>query len=277
MEFVSTLISQKLKLMVEAADPDAILSKRKAISTLLPHAIVLEQCGQRWMIDAIFRTARASRSASFLWRQIIPYISRLFETQTPTSLNRVIALTSPYVPWDGALNHTIAVARWVAAVLAIPYTEEVGQSVVDALFQISHVDLLQPHIPIEVWAWMKRQPSLPPVHYGEPRGGYIGTVCYVRELGDADILKSYLFIVWTDQWNPSRSSIGEMVKSLREDLGGIEMSHHRKDLIERLDHILGQLDRRLEQDTPWSLRGDLEDAKKKYTRFKEVLLEVDGR
>ena len=35
--------------------------------------------------------------------------------------------------------------------------------------------------------------------------------------------------------------LAEMRVSIREDLGGIEMWHHRQDLIERVDRVLEQL------------------------------------
>ena len=272
MDRISNLIIQKLEAMAVAGDSDLVISNRKAISTLLPHAIFLEQNGQRWMIDATFRAARASGSSKFVWCHVIPYISRLFESRSPASLNRVIALISPYVPWDGALNNKFAVARWAAAASAIPYTEEVGQSVVDALFQIATIDSLRQHIPIEIWGWIKKQPSLPPVYHGESKGGELTTLLFVRGLRDIELLKSYFLLVWTDQRIPHRLK-GEMERSIREGFGGIEMECHRRDLIERLDHVLERLDRR----PRYAIRrpkSDSETAKRKYTRFRAVLLEI---
>ena len=272
MDHVSNIIIQKLEVMAVAGDSDLVISKRKAVSTLLPHAIFLEQNGQQRMIDAIFRAARTSGSSIFVWRHTTLYISRLFESRSPTSLNRVIALTSPYVPWDGTLNGTIAVARWAAAVSAIPYTEEVGQSVVDALFQIATISLLRPRIPIEIWRWIKEHPSLPPVYHGEAKGGELTTLLLIHRLGDVELLKSYFILVWTDRWTPDGAATG-MEKFLREDFGGIEMENHRRDLIERLDYVLERLDQRLE-DCEENLRRDLETAKQTYTGFKAVLLQV---
>jgi hypothetical protein len=154
--------------MVEDVDSDRIISQRKAINTLFPYAIILEQGGQHGLIDAISRVARVSSSRSsnhgrFMWHHIVLYISRLFEERSPASLNRDITLISPYAPWVGALNNRTAVSRRAAAAPAIPHTDEVGQSVFNALLQISFFDLLRPYIPLDVWGWMKRQPSLPPM------------------------------------------------------------------------------------------------------------------
>ena len=281
MEHVSTLITQKLKATVEATDPDLVLSKRKAISTLLPYAIFLEQGGQQSMIDAIFRAARVSGSSEFLWHHITLYISRLFETRSPTSLNRVIALISPYAPWDDTLNNPLAVSRWAAAASATPYTEEVGQSVVDAILHIAFIDLLRPHIPIEIWGWMKRRTSLPPVCFGDPSRGDTNTFSFIRGLGDAEILKSYFLLVWGERWSPRIGIVEDTENSIREVFGGVGMEQHRRDLIEWLDHVLGRLDRKLEgccEQADWQSRQrDLQESKERYKCFKDVLLEVDGQ
>ena len=251
MEYVSNLITQKLETMVEVADSDLIFPKRKAINTLFPYAILQEQGGQQGIVDAILRAARVSDSSfsnrgKFMWYRVEPYISRLFEKRSPTSLNRVITLISPYVPWQGALNNTIAVSRWAAAALTVPYTEDVGQNVVDALFQIAFIDFLRPHIPIEIWRMLKRRPSLPRIYYGLRWAGHVNTVAYVRRLGDIGLLKSLFLLVWTDECNLLPKNVGEMMKSIREDFCGIEMEDNRKDLIERLDCVLWQLDQRPE-------------------------------
>ena len=261
--------------MAEAGDSDLIVSKRKAINTLLPYAIHLEQSGRQGMIDAIFRAARASDSVAsntgkFMWRKVVLYISRLFEERSPTSLNRVIALISPYVPWDGALNNTVAVARWATAASEIPYTEEVGSSVVDALLQIASVDFLRPLIPVHIWRWLKRQPSLPPIYHGLLRGSYADTVAYVRRLGDIGILKSYFLLLWTDRYIPDSGDTHVMERSIREDFRGTAMKRHRQDLIERLDYVLWQLDQCLDHTV-----DDKETLFKHYTKLKDALLDVE--
>ena len=264
--------------MVEAADSDLIIFKRKPVNALLPYAIYLEQSGQQAMIDAIFRVAKASNSkpsntGKFMWHQVVLYISRLFEKRSPTSLNRVIILISPYVPWDGALNDTVAVARWVTAASAIPYTEEVGSSVVDALFQIAWVDLLRPHIPIEIWRWLKRQPPLPSMYHGLLTGAHECVGAYLHKLGDVDIIKSYFLLVWTHRFIPDSDGIHPMERSIREYFGGAGMEQDRKDLIEHLDQVIWRLDQEL-QSSPEDASSQA--SKKYYTKLMGVLLEVGG-
>ena len=238
--------------MIEAADPNLILRRRKAISALFPYAVYLARDGQQEIADTFLRVARASNSnyREFTWRQVGPYIVPLIGKPTTPSLDSIIILASHHVPWHSKLVDKDTVARWAAATSAIPYTEEVGQSVVDALLQIASVFSLRPHIPIGIWAWLKRRPS----PYLEGWGRWIGIrediVCHVRALGGIEILKSYFLFVWSE-WNPieyswRRGSLQKMLASIQEDFGGIGMGHHRKELINRLDHILGQLDLGLE-------------------------------
>ena len=107
------------------------------------------------MKDMILRATgvsyfRSSNHGEFLWHRVALYVSRLFEKRSPTSLNRVITLISPFVPWKGVLNNTFAVSRWAAAASVIPCTDEIGQSMVKALCRIAYIALLRPHIPIGV-------------------------------------------------------------------------------------------------------------------------------
>ena len=154
--------------MIEAADPYLILCKRKAISALFPYVVYLARDGQQGMADTFLRVARASNSnyREFMWGCVGPYIVPLFGKPTTPSLDSIIILVSHHVPWDSSRVDKDTVARWAAATSAIPYTEEVGQGVVDALLQISYFDSLRPHIPIGIWAWLKRRPSPLPVYLG---------------------------------------------------------------------------------------------------------------
>ena len=263
--------------MVEAGHSDPIISKRKAISTLLPYAILLEQGGQQRMINAISRAARVSDSGlsnhgKFMWHQVVLYISRLFEKQSPTSLDRVITLISPYVPWEGVLNNPAAVVRWAAAASATPYTNEIGQNVVDTLYQIVVINLLRPHIPNHVWGILKMQPTLPRMYHGIANGGSKNVIAYVRRLGDIGLLKSHFILVWADLYIPTPGETHAMKTSLRGDFGGAEMEEHRKGLLKRLNDVLEQLESMLEQSSPGS---DFRSAKRNYTQLRDVLLELD--
>jgi len=232
------------------------------------------------MAEAVLCVARASSSNScgVVGRCVAPYATTMFQEPSPPSLNRIIALAAPYVTWYDDLCTEDTVTRWAAAVSATPYSEEVGQGVVDALLEITNTSSLRPHIPTNIWVWLKKQPSLPPVCQGRSNGSWEYTVRHVRGLGDIEILKSYFLLVWSE-WDYAYDDPGfdEMVLSLREDLSGIGMGGHRQDLIKRLDYVLGRLDlgpKHLEQN-PRSDEDFVREAEARYRKLKEVLLEVD--
>ena len=162
--------------------------------------------------------------------------------------------------------------------LATPYSEEVGRSVVDALFQIAYNNALRSHIPIDIWAWLKRRPSLLPVCKGRIYGSTPDVVRYIRKLGDIEILKSYFLLVWSE-WDILYSpGLREMKTTVREEFCGILMQHHREDLIIRLDYVLGQLDRGLEyfkQHNSKTHDAHIQYGKERYGELKELLVEMD--
>ena len=223
-----------------------ILAKRKTISALLPYAISLERGGDQTMSDAVLLVARASCSHEVVWDRILPYITALFNEPVPSPLDRLITFFSPYLPWDRTENPEGFVFRWAAAVLATPYTEQVGQSVVDALLQIASFYHLRPYIPRDVWALLKKRPFIPFYCPGKYQGTSKDVVRHIRGLGDTEILKSYLLLVWSEWSLPLFSCHWEMLVSIREDFGQVGTRHHREDLVGRLDCILENLGQSLE-------------------------------
>jgi hypothetical protein len=68
-----------------------------------------------------------------------------------------------------------------------------------------------------------------------------------------------------------------MEASIRRNFGGIEMQHHRKDLIERLDHVIRRLDlgvRYLSKHDPEINDLHVQTAKVDYRSLIKVLLEL---
>ena len=256
----------------------ALRSKRKAISLLLPYAVRLAQNEQREMMDTILHVASNPKCWGFAWRRIGPYITTLFDESSPPYLNQVIVLVAPSVHWGDGTYTQNAVVRWTSAVLATSYSEVVGQNVADALLQIAHEESLRPHVPVEIWAWLKRRPSLPPVCRGRARGTTSNVVRHIRALGDIEILKSYLLLVWSEWDLLGYRGLTGMETTIREEFCGISMQCHRRDLTDRLDHILEQLDRepkKYSQYRPWMGDRYIKGAVTQYGQLKEVLLEVD--
>ena len=227
------------------------------------------------MLEANVYAARVSGRG---WH-IRPCIKALIGKSGTPSLNRAIILMLPCLDWDDEWADETTVTWWAAAALALPYTEEVGQSVVDVMLQIASCGSLRPHIPIDIWVWLKKRPSLPPWSLGRFNAVYSDAIDHIRGLGDIEILKSYFLVVWSEWRDLSNDHLERAEVLIREDFGGIEMGDHRKDLIERVHHILGELGQGfayLKLRLPSYYLGHVEPTMKLYKRLERVLLEVDA-
>jgi len=259
--------------MARIEDVDQINSKGKAIAALFPYAVWCDRGGDHRMFDTYLGMVKVPG----VGRAITQPIQTLFYEARPNPPNRVVTLVSPYIFWNHWGNKD-TVAWWAAAALAAPYAEESCQSVVNTLLQIASNDSLIPYIPVNIWVWLKKKPVLPPICLGRQMGTWDHVVHRVRELGDVEILESYLLLVWSEWDVVDVEGFAEMCISIWEDFGGIRMGLHRKVLIKRLDHVLGQLDRGLGYLNRHGLTLDADEigtAKQQYRKLKEILLEVD--
>jgi len=241
------------------------------------------------MADVISRAVVASISARFVWRRIEGYINALFDESRSPPPDLVIMLMSPFVSWYTLQHDENAVERWVAAALAVWDSEEVGWSAADTLLQIACRESLRSHIKVELWERMKNQRTLPPYCEGTGHITHTTVVPFVQQLGDVEILKSYFLLVWSE-WNTINGyGLDVMDASIRQEFGGNGMRHHREQLIERLDHVLRELDRGIEHFRQPALdrlhysrfedldsERSIQRRKEKYRYLKQVLLEVDG-
>ena len=214
------------------------------------------------------------------------FLSGIFNASIHAS-PRAVTLFSPYLDWrrKPSVGAQDSVSKWVAAISVAPHTEEVAQSAVDTLLQIAANRNLRPSIPPDVWLWLNKRPSLPPDCEGRRLGDDHDIVRTIRGLNDIEILTSYLTLIWSE-WKPLFNSNGfvEMCASIREDFNRVGNGHHRAELIQRVDYILGELDRRsgrldinLEDDESWcnGVGRHSQDMKDKYGKLKRMLQEVD--
>ena len=232
-------ITQKLETMAE--DPSSLQPKAvtiiqklqtvadhnhspqcKAVTILLPYAVQLEKGGQPEMLDTLLHCVSASGSGQFTWWQ--PN-NQLISTWLSEASPRATALVSVYIDWLSWMNGEGFVRWWVEGVSAIPYTggvaQEVAQGVVTTLLRIASDDKLASHIPGDLWMWLTKLPSLPPVCKGRYCGTSDSVVKVIRELKDIEILKSYLLLIWSE-WDALQSSgLAKICTSIREDFGGI--------------------------------------------------------
>ena len=278
-EQVTSLITHMLETMIKDAPHYDISTKRKAIATIFHFAISLERDGQQGMFDLALQVLRhAPGLQRFMWSQAQRHTDALFQESSAPSLNRAIVHTSPHRPWN-CWNEN-EVARWATAVLAIPYTEQVGRSVVDATLQIASSDSLRPRIPIGVWALFKNQPSLPSHCWGRAMGAGPDIIRHVQGLGDCEILKSYFILVWSEWRYIPNYHINAAEISIREAFCETDGGHHLGDLVRRVDQVLGELGRGLGhfrqrdgQDAFMPL--EIWNRKQQYGKLKRILLEVE--
>jgi len=264
-------------MLAEADDYHSLRFKRKAMVSLFPYAVWQERDGRPEMLDAILHAARASKERQLTWNRIIPAAVKLFSGASP----RGIILASPHIPWGRLTDGGDLVQRWGTAVSAVQYTNNLGESVVDVLLQITSVDGLVSSIPVDVWSWLTKQPPLSLTCLGRYVGTRSHVVKAVRALKDVEVLKSYFLLVWSE-WDDLRDHRGfdRMCASIREDLSEAGMRNHRTELIQRLDHVLGELDRglaHLMQQNPDLGKYDLWKMKRRYKKLRELLLEAEKR
>ena len=270
-----SLITEELENMARGKDPDQIKSKRKALIALFPYAVWRERGGKRKMFDAYFDIFAVPEARKLVGK---PLVGLLGEA-SPNSPNWAITLILPYNRWGDELRgDQNPVTGWASAALAVSYTEELGRSVVDSLLRIASKDHLLPFIPVDIWAWLKKRPSLPPICWGRDRGTRNHVVRRVRELGDVELLESYFLLVWSEWDYIYDGGLREMIFSIREDFDGIRVWRRREVLIKRLDHVLGELGKGLKHLRQQKLsldRFDVQKSEEQCRRLKDELLEVD--
>jgi hypothetical protein len=100
---------------VEAKARRSICSRSKAITTLIPFAVLQERDGKRQMLDVLLHAVRAAKSVEFLWKHIFPLTPALLTGAS----RRTIVLVSPHLPWDEVTDGENLVKRWAGAVSTV--------------------------------------------------------------------------------------------------------------------------------------------------------------
>ena len=272
------LIAQKLKTLANARDWDTLYRKKKTINALLPYAIRQERDKEYAILDALLHTAQTIPDFQFSWRHIKPFLDKLFDGTGHVSSDRALILVSPYMCWQYPNFGEDRARIWVVAASVVPKEEEFAPSVVATVLEIVYHKRLPPHLFGDARPWLELRPLLPPLYSGRNVGRHQEMVRGVRDLGDIEILKYYLLLVWSE-WDYSFSDgYPEMQVSIRRDFSGIEMKSHRADLLQRLDYILAELDRPLQhfqREVLFTNRRILRQNKDRYRELRETLLEVE--
>jgi len=278
LEAVSGLITRKLGEMAEDLDTRStiIRSKRKALTALFPYAVFRVKEGEHEMFDVFLRVVRSSERSGLMWFYIEPLLSALLDEKTPVFSKWAAIMASPHVPWWQFENGGRLIQLWAEASSAVPYTNDIGQSVIDTLLQIA--SWKSPTIPAGTWSWLNMRPGLPPICSGRYWGSKEAVVKMVRALKDTETLTSYLLLVWSECDFLMPKGFDEMCALIQEDFGGEGMDHHRKDLLHRLGYVRGELERGLwhiQQYKPGLKEENLRLRRDQYRRLEEILLEVD--
>ena len=272
------VIIRKLGTLADACDRDIPSYKFKAIYALFPYAVRQERDKEYAILDALLHAAKTMCGFRFSWRHIRPFLDKLFDGTSHVSSQRALMLVSPYMPWGEQDFREDQARIWVAAASTVPKEEEIAPSVVDTLLQIASLGMLPPDLHSDTWSWLMLRPSLPPVCKGRKVGSHSRVVLMVRDLKDIEILKSYLLLIWSEWDSLHHEGYLRMMISVSQDFSGIGMNSHRADLLQRLDHVLEQLDKRLEylqQSGPGLGLARPMFSFLDYGSLKQNLLEVD--
>ena len=233
------------------------------------------------MFGTFLHAARAlTHYYDCVWHHIEPLVIALLAEESPIPLKRAAILTLPHTSLWRLPDGEHLIRLWAAAASAVPYSDDTGQSVVDTLLLIACSDSLWPHIPIGMWLWLNKRPSLYAASWGRRLGSQRNALRRIRTLGDIKIFVSYLLLVWSE-WDDLRDEgFDEMCFSIREDFSGPKMGDHRQDLLRRLDYVLRRLDLGLEhlrQNKPFLDDRNIQQMKAQYGELENILLEVDRR
>ena len=103
------------------------------------------------MLDAFLQIASVSGQSGLMWHWIKLSFIVLLENGSSVSQKQAAILATPHLPWWMFMNDKLLVQLWAAAASGMPYTDEVGQSVVNTLLQIPSTGSLRPYIPVGMW------------------------------------------------------------------------------------------------------------------------------
>ena len=202
----------------------------------------------------------------------------------PTFLNRASPLTivhvSPHVEFESITwteqERKELISQWATAASKVPRTEAAARDVVQTLLWTA--SFYPSMIPTGTWGWLKKRPILPPDCKGRTMGSEDHVVRHVQGLGDIETLKSYLLVIFSEWDSIYPSGYRPICLAVGIRFHGDRMTRHRKDLVERLDHVLGQLDRGLPYlrlHKPRYVEKFFLEAKEQYTSLRKMLLEMD--
>ena len=282
LETITTLIAARVA--SAAQDPATILSKYKAITALFPYAARRGQEGDPQLLDAFLCAVKYFPCTSQWTRRYIrPVIPRLLAEGSSTTLKRAAILALPHLElaWLDSTDICTFIELWISAADVLEDMEGVCEAVVDVLLQMVFFHSVRAHITPKVWWWLNKRPSLPPRCRGRLLCSIGSNVLpAIRSRKDAKLLTSYLVTMWSEWDCAGEWAFEGMCEVLWEEFcrgdgdGGLEDC--RKDLIARLNSVLGELGRGLEylrMRHPDMQPDEFEVIKGRYRELKRILVQ----
>lgn len=192
----------------------------------------------------------------------------------------ILALPNLELSWLDSSDIRTFIELWISAAEALEGTEGVCEAVVDVLLQMAFFHPVRAHITPEAWSWLNKRPSLPP----HCRGRFLCSIGSsvlpaIRAREDIGLLTSYLITMWSE-WDCAGDWVFEgMCETLRNEFcgdGDTGVSERRKDLLARLNSVLGNLGRGLTYlrvRHPDMKPEDLEVIRGRYNELKLILVQ----
>ena len=279
LEVITNSIASRLT--KAARDPDAVVSKYKAITALFPYAVRRGQEGDSQLLDAFLCTVKHfPYTSQWTRRHIRPAIPKLLAKGSSTTLKRAAVVALPYLElaWLDSEDIRSFVELWTSAADALEDAEGICQAVVDVLLQMAFFHSVRAHITPKAWSWLNKRPSLPPRCRGRLLCSIGSNVLpAIRARNDIELLTSYLITMWSEWDCAGEWAFEGMCESLWEVFCGDvedEVREHRMDLLARLNSVLGVLGKGLEHlrvHNPDMQPGELEVIKERYRELKRIL------
>ena len=274
-----------------AQDSDAILSKYKSITALFPYAVRRGQEGDSQLLDAFLCAVKyfpyTSQWTRRYIRQVIP---KMLAEGSSNTLKRaaIIALPHLELAWLDSEDICAFIGSWTSAAEALEDEEGVCQAMVDVVLQMAFFHSVRAHITPKAWSWLNKRPSLPPRCRGRLLCSIGSNVLpAIRMRNDAKLLTSYLITMWSEwdcagEWafEGMCEALWEEFCRVRDDGDGardeVMLRECRKDLLERLNFVLGELGRGLEylrMRHPDMQLDEFQVIKERYRELRRILIQ----
>ena len=208
-------------------------------------------------------------------------IPRLLAEGRPIALKRAAILALPHLElvWLDSDEIQDFIELWMSAAEALDDAEDVCQAVVDVLLQMAFFQSVRAHITARAWSWLNKRPALPPRCRGRLLCSIGSNVLpAIRARNDIELLTSYLITMWSE-WDCAGEWVFEgMCRTLVEVFrgGGDEVGEYRKDLLGRLNLVLGELGKGLgylKVRHPDMQPDEFEVIRERYRGLKRILVQ----